>query len=238
MVVRLAEDEFSVVCAELLKTRWRIVRRWFVGAMVISILLMVSSIALSQTTWPAQIVASLALATLLAAVSILFMEYHPYVLIGDYWRWLVRLEPFEPRTFWGQVLQQLVSFIGACAGLILSALLGSLFSGGAARPDRMEELLGAAGVVFAGTVMIGVIYGFWTRTVLRILVIHFWALRDGLLPRHPLIDHDEPGGDSPFLNHACAAAKLVFSHAMLWTGGVLVISMVAALASFFLFGGP
>jgi hypothetical protein len=135
--------------------------------------------------WPKPVPAFAAPAVLLVisvGAGLGLLTLHPYALAPhQYARWMASLPPFEPETFWGQTLQQLVSWVGAGVILVVGAFVGGWVG---AVPDA-DVMLQQAGEWLLIVVVMSVIFGFWTRTVVRLAIMHRRGFRDGTLPPRP-----------------------------------------------------
>ncbi|WP_369373646.1 hypothetical protein AB1046_06770 [Promicromonospora sp. Populi] len=129
----------------------------------------------------AAILAQVAIGGFLVAWAGVVLATHPFLLLPRrYGRWLRTIPPYEPETFWGQSLQRLVSWSGACLALILGSIVGAEL-GTQQTPGQLAD----AAWEWAGLLLLGgFVYVWWTRFLVELADTHRRALRHGELPTH------------------------------------------------------
>ncbi|WP_129789651.1 hypothetical protein [Promicromonospora panici] len=128
------------------------------------------------------VIVQLAAAGFLAAWAGLVLATHPFLLLPRrYLHWLRTIQPYEPETFWGQSLQRLVSWSGACLALILGSIVGAELGA-----QKTASQLSDAAWQWAGLLLLGgFVYVWWTRFLVELADTHRRALKRGQLATRP-----------------------------------------------------
>lgn len=131
-----------------------------------------------------------AVASTLAALTFVFLVIgaggwvvvgHPFLLSPRYGPWIRTLEPFEPETFWGQSLQNLATWLGAVALLVLGGIIGADLSAQGDADRMLSHVWEWIGLLVVG----GGVYVWWTSFIVKLATSHRRALMHGQLAVPP-----------------------------------------------------